>query len=342
MAHNLMKLDDGKSAMFYVKDVPWHKLGTPLSNPPSAQAAIQAAHLDWEVVKARLFYHTSIENTAIIPNRYALTPGAGWPNDEHPTFGIVTEKYEVLQNRSAFSFFDPLVQKGFATYETAGALGKGERVWVLAKLKGDFEVHPGDTVQRYLLLANTHNGDCAVHVKFTPIRVVCQNTLSMALEDAKEMFAVRHDGTLTQGLARVADEMMDRIQDRYAVIQESFSKMQATEVSNKQLATYIEGVFPLLEPPEDDRMTDLWKQRERVAKWSRAACSHLYRNAPACRMAGSTFWAAYNAITEFVDHCQPVSDRGRAPASQLNRIWFGPGYQIKRRAYELACDSFKN
>jgi phage/plasmid-like protein (TIGR03299 family) len=342
MAHDLMNLDSGGSAMFYVKEVPWHGLGEKLSNPPSAQAAIQAAQLDWEVIKAPLFYHASPEKFALFPNRYALTPGAGWPNREHPVYGIVTEKYEVLQNREAFSFFDPLVQKGHATYETAGALGEGERVWVLVKLKEDFEVHPGDAVQRYLLLVNTHNGDCAVHVMFTPVRVVCQNTLSMAQENAKEMFSVRHDGALTRGLVRVADEMMDRIQVRYEAIRKSFVRMRETEVNDERLAHYMEEVFPLPKPPADDRMNDLWKQQAQTAKWSRAACLHLYRNASSCRMAGPTVWAAYNAVTEFVDHGQRVNSRVRSPAAQLNRIWFGAGSQIKRRAYERACGSFLN
>lgn len=344
MAHELMINDDGAAAMFYVKDPPWHNLGIALGKPPTAAEAIRAARLDWEVAKAPLFYHESIENTAIVPNLVALTPGAGWPNRERPLFGVATHKYEVLQNRDAFAFFDPLVRSGYATYETAGALGKGERVWVLARLRGNIDIGAGDTIQRHLLLSNRHDGHGAVEVKFTPIRVVCQNTLSMALLDERETFAVRHQGDLGGNLKSIADAMMDEIEEKYRKIRAGFLLMREVDLENDDLTSYLEIVFP--DPgPEDAEASPFWERRQNIARWSRSGSAWLFSKGKHRRLAGPTLWGAYNAVTEFVDHCIPPKSRGRQPRAELNRIWFGGGHQVKARAYDAAlelCKQLKN
>ena len=343
MAHELMLDEKGKALMFYVKDVPWHGLGTALGKPPTAAEAIRAAKLDWEVIKTPLFHLPSLEATEALMDRYALIPGKGWPEGKpRPVFGIATGRYTALQNREAFSFFDPMIRRGYATYETAGALGKGERVWVLAKLSGDMEVGTGDRVQRYVLLSNRHDGHGAVRILFTPVRVVCQNTLSMAMQDGRRIGSARHDGSLMPSLEMAAEEMMELIEVRYREIHEACKKLLKRKLAEADLRAYLAEIFPEPVKPEDVRMADRWKNARELALWSRAGSTRLYRTSPHCRMAGSTGWAAYNAVTEFVDHCRPANSPGRAPAAQLNRIWFGSGAQIKFRAFELAMRHFTN
>lgn len=342
MAHELMLDDEGKAAMFYVDDVPWHRQGTGLQAPPTASHAIQAAKLDWEVVRVPISFHPAPDERKEIPNKVAILPGKGWTGKTRPLFGVVSGQYKILQNRDAFSFFDPMVKSGYATYETAGALGKGERVWVLAKLREDFEVGKGDRVRRYLLLSNRHDGHASVRVKFTPIRVVCWNTLSVAMNDGVQACSVRHDHALVPNLQMAADLMMDRIESRYREIRESFQSLLFCPVDRAGLDAYLAKVFPVPPAPEDARHRARWEQARAAAFWSRRASEYLYRKSDSCRMAGETGWAAYNAVTEFVDHCRPANSRDRLPDAQLNRIWFGDGYRIKLRAFKEALKQFLN
>ncbi len=340
MAHELMFNDDGKAAMFYVNEVPWHKHGTRLGHPPTAAEAIQAARLDWTLAKAPLFYHRSLTETAVLPDTYAVVPDEGWPDREKPVLGIVSGRYEILQNRDAFAFFDPLIAKGYATYETAGALGKGERVWVLAKLGDSFEIGKGDTVDRYLLLSNRHDGHGTVNVKFTPIRVVCQNTLSMALQDAREVFALRHDDDLLTRLQGVADAMRDRIETRYRQIQDQFTAMQRTEIGRDQAGAYFAVVYsdPAYPAPRDEAQEKRRKERLQELDHACGCCTFILENSERCRPAKApvTAWSAYNAVTEFVDHWRSEGLNGRAPTVGLNGIWFGDGQQRKLKAFNEA------
>ena len=342
MAHELLIGDDGKASMFYVGGAPWHGLGQPLDHPPTAAEAIQAANLDWDVVKAPLFYHASIEATGVVPNLYALVPGARWPHKDRPLFGTATGKYEVLQNRDAFAFFDPVVSREYATYETAGALGQGERVWVMVRLREDFEVGKGDVVQRYILLSNSHDGEASVQVKFTPVRVVCSNTLTMALADGRETFAVRHDPSLFDNLGAVADEMIRRIEERYGLIKQGFLKMLDIKLREGMVARYLGEVFP--DPPQPGTRDEsrIYERLLKAARRDRWACARILEEGMHASMGRGTVWALYNAATEYVDHWRPAASQGRDAAVDLSRIWFGAGYRKKCRAYECALQLCKN
>ena len=340
MAHELMFNDDGKAAMFYVNEVPWHKQGVQVNHPPTAAEAIKAAQLDWTLAKAPLFYHRSLTETAVIPDTYAVVPDEGWPNQERPILGVVSGRYEILQNQNAFAFFDPLIAKGYATYETAGALGKGERVWVLAKLGDPFEIGKGDKIERYLLLSNRHDGHGVVNVKFTPIRVVCQNTLSMALQDSREVFALRHDGDLFRRIENVADEMHERIEAQYQQIQNQFTAMHHTEIDMDQAADYFAVVYsdPAAPASLDEAQEKRRKERLQKLERARGCCTFILENSERCRLGKepATAWSAYNAVTEFVDHWRSEGLNGRAPTIGLNGIWFGDGQQRKLKAFNEA------
>lgn len=343
MAHELMFNDGGKASMFYVNEVPWHKHGVRLAHPPTAAAGIKAAKLDWTLAKAPLFYHRSLTETAILPDTYAVVPDEGWQNQKKPVLGIVSGRYEILQNRDAFAFFDPLVKSGYATYETAGALGKGERVWVLAKLKNEIEITPRDKVERYLLLSNRHDGHGTVSVKFTPIRVVCQNTLSMALQDARKVFAVRHDEDLFQSLDGVADEMEARIEARYGHIAKAFKAMRDVEMEPEDAEAYFaeiyaDGEVTVLPDPKDKQQAAVRRERLWRLERARICCRHILANSETCRIgdAPPTVWTAYNAVTEFVDHWRAPGVTEQVPSVSLNSIWFGDGQQRKLKAFDLA------
>ena len=343
MAHELKFGDDGKAAMFYVGEQPWHREGVKLNQPPSAAEAIKAASLDWSLVKAPLFYHRTLTDTAVLPDTFAVVPDEGWKDKKKPVLGIVSGPYEILQNKDAFAFFDPLVKNGYATYETAGALGSGERVWVLAKLNRSFEIAKGDKIERYLLLSNRHDGHGTVNVKFTPIRVVCQNTLSMAMQDAREFFAIRHDEDLFRRLGNVADEMRDRIEARYLDIKTAFTKMQEVEIDEGQAENYFaevyaDGEVTTLPGPKNEAQEVRRREQLRRLERARIYCQNILDESKTCRIDNSppTVWTAYNAVTEFVDHWRAQGLNGKPPSVSLNSIWFGDGQQRKLKAFTRA------
>lgn len=136
--HTLAMIN-GKPAMMFVDQLPWHKLGQQLNSPPTAAEAIKAAQLDWEVIK-KPAYVADPDHFYAIPGCMATVRADLWGKPECKPFGLVGEHYQVLQNTRAFSFFDPVIQSGKVTYETAGAIGDGVRVWVLAKVKDDVTV----------------------------------------------------------------------------------------------------------------------------------------------------------------------------------------------------------
>ena len=172
MSHNLNQAN-GKAAMMYVGEVPWHGLGTKLDKPATAAEAIEAAGLNFTVEKWPM---RTQRGSLPVNNHFATVR-----TDTKEVLGVVGSRYEPIQNKDAFTAFDSLVGEGEAIYHTAGALGKGERIWILAKMPDYIRINGNDIVEKFLLLTNTHDGTSVVRVKLTPIRVVCENTLSIAL-----------------------------------------------------------------------------------------------------------------------------------------------------------------
>ena len=189
MAHNLAETN-GRTAMAYFGETPWHKLGTKLDRPATAAEAIEAAGLNYEVRLTSLI----TENGIPVTQKKAVVRG-----DTQDVLGVVGNSYVPVQNREAFQFLDTVVADGEVRYHTAGALGKGERIWMLAKLPGHIRVkNTDDITEKFLLLHNSHDGTSSLRVFFTPIRVVCANTLSVAQRDARgQGVSIIHKGDLS-------------------------------------------------------------------------------------------------------------------------------------------------
>ena len=329
MGHNLyIDTATGKVSMMYVGGSPWHGLGTKLDKPATAVEAIKAAGLDWDVEKRPLQISEG-GTTVPVHNRYGVVRSDLWQRctqkksivrrEECPVYGIVGKEYTPLQNREAFSFFDDIVGKGAAIYHTAGALGQGERIWILAKLPESIRVADEDITDKYLLLSNSHDGSSAVQVKFTPIRVVCENTLTMALRKGPTV-RVAHMRDVHQRLKQ-AEKILGLVRRRY----EDMSQVQMNPL---RLNEYLGLVFP--DPDIQDE-----KATRRVER-DRAFAQYFFESGIGNQLPGvkDTLWAAYNGITEYIDH---RTAGGQEPSSKrLESVWFGNGYLIKVRAFEVA------
>ena len=331
MPHRI-EIRNGRASMFYVEKPAWHGLGTKLQKPATAAEAIQAANLSWKVVKKPIRAGKDGERQVTMPHTFATVREDLWSNLEEacPVFGLVGESYTPLQNQEAFAFFDPIVGKDAAIYETAGALGDGERIWILAKLPSDIRVIGDDIANKYLLLSNSHDGNSSVQIKFTPIRVVCQNTLTMALKRGPTL-RVAHTKDVRERL-RNAEKMLRLIHVKFDQIAETFSTMARINLSSKQLQEYLELVFPFPVDPEDQKA--LAKvQRDRA--WSEYFFDQGKGNSD--KGVEGTLWAAYNGVAELVDHRGPKSSNDQ----RLNSVWFGDGYWVKARAFSVANDRLK-
>lgn len=329
MAHDLMFKND-EAAMMYVGAVPWHGLGQRLSTPPTAAEGIKAAKLDWRVGKKPL-YAMSEGTWYEIPDRYAVVREDLWGKENCPIFATVSESYVPLQNSEAFSFFDGLIDSKIATYETAGALGEGERVWVMAKLKENISIAGKDEIERYILLANGHNAATAVRIILTPVRVVCQNTLSWALERAKTEFRVHHGPDMHRKLEAAGDQL-NSLLSQYDVVAERFGQMVKRSMVNGDLQEYLDLVFPL--PTQGNRSKRNYAALIVEVERRKQGCTELFESGRGNAEPGirGSLWAAYNGVTDWADHRM----RFRSSYQRFNSIFFGEAGRIKTRALQNA------
>ena len=199
--------------MAFVGEIPWHRLGTEIPPDVTAAQMISAANLDWKVRKNPAPGARLIGSEKKHYDRYVMLRDPVGEETEAAALAIVGKGYEPLQNTDAFKFFEPFVEDKWAKFHSAGALGNGERVWVLAQLNEQIVIGNDDAIDRYLLLSNTHDGSGAVTIRFTPIRVVCQNTLNYAQKGGKGIISVRHTRHVLDHLAKAQAEELRRLVD---------------------------------------------------------------------------------------------------------------------------------
>jgi phage/plasmid-like protein (TIGR03299 family) len=321
MPHNLATTK-GKTAFAYYGDEPWHKLGQRLDAPATAAEAITAAGLDYEV---QLTPVATCDGLTVEGKRAVVR------YDTQDVLGIVSDRYVPVQNRQAFGFLDAVVADGGLRYHTAGALGKGERIWLLAKLPGHIRVKGSDdTVDRHLLLSNSHDGSTALRVYFTPIRVVCQNTLNMAERRSRgQGVSILHKGNLEAKIkeAQKVLGLAHRYFDDAAVKIDRLASVYPTQA---QLTAYFKALYPDEEGKDNTRAEGIRAELHRLFE------EGIGHDMPQIR---GTVWTAFNAVTEFVDHrkTRGADDRDRA-SRRLASVWFGQGARLKEKAWGLALE----
>jgi len=306
-------------SMAYYGEVPWHGLGTKIPERATVTEMIKAAGLDWGVEK-RPARGASI-NKEGIASRYEIVRLPRNDETDEILLGVVSERYEPLQNHEAFDFFDPVVGENKSCFETAGSLGQGERIWALAKMPDVMTIVPGDECKKYLLLSNRHDGKGSVIVKFTLVRVVCENTLMLAMKDGQKAYHVRHSKIMTVRLNEVA-EILSAAKEIYEHSEMLFKQMAEKHLKSDQFINYLDIVFPRT---KDQKKSNKTPKRLNYIQ-------EIFESSPTIQMKGvkGTLWGAYNAITQFEDY--KTLNKDEEKDERLNRTWFGAGANTKLKA----------
>lgn len=316
MAHNI-------DTMAYYGDKPWHELGVAIPERATAEEMIKAAGLDWKVET-----HPARGATKLPAGHYSRYEILRMPRDDSShevLLGIVGRYYVPLQNIDAFKFFDPVIGDSKAAFETAGALGQGECIWALAKMPESMEIVSGDECHRYLLLSNRHDGQGSVTIKFTSVRVVCQNTLMLAMKDGMNAYRVMHSSVMHERLDEIG-EILGMARKMYDECSEVFKAMARKTLARNNLDVFLEAVYP---------RTELQKKKsQRPEKWERIDRLLEERSDLLLPGVSGTLWAAYNAVTHYEDFRQ--TKKPEDPSARLARIWFGGSANNKLRALDVA------
>jgi len=299
---------------------PWAGIGSSVNEATTVAEAMQDAGLDWSVGIEPLYRQNEDGSVGDSVSRRAVVR-----QDNDSVLGTVGPKWTPYQNADAFQWFQPYIDSNHATFETAGALGKGSIVWILAKLNRDnVEIAAGDEVSKYLLLSNSHNGTLAVRVGFTPIRVWCTNTLSMAhSSNASRLIRIRHSQNVTENVNAMQD-IVNLADADFEATAEQYRFLASRQINTDDLEKYVLKVLG-----KNDALKDVptrtKNQFEEIVGMFESG-----RGNANLSVAG-TWWAAYNGVTEWLNY-----SRGRNADNRLSSLWFGVNASVNKQAFETA------
>lgn len=248
--------------------------------------------------------------------------------------GTVGKNYHVLQNDQAFAFFEPWIVENHARIESMGELRGGKRIWIQASISGadPIEVVPGDEVLLYVLLANSHDGSMSVSTGFVGERVVCENTLMLALRKGK-LLKVRHTRNAGEALEEIR-QVIDLANRQFVTTAEQWKALARKGVTEKSLRAYVRRVFNpvIVDGVEKDEVPETGGERvaDNIIRLYEEDVYGL-QNAGV----GGTAWGAYNAINSYLNH-----ERGRTSDTRVDSLWFGQGANLDRRALRVAQQMF--
>ena len=314
MAHELEMVGD-KALMAYTGDVPWHGLGTKVPADLTPEQMLDAAGLNWEVEKIPAFADINGIQTPI--GQSALVR-----KSDHKMLDVVSDDWNPVQNQIAFEFFDEYVRAGDMEMNTAGSLKGGQIVWGLAKIKESFELFGGDQIDAYLLFSNFHKYGFSTDVRFTPIRVVCNNTLTLSLNSKVErMVKISHRKQFNPGNVK---EMLGIATDKLTKYKEMAAFLGSKKAKGEDIVEYFCRVFPVSGSNEN-------KTKE-ISKNAQIAIDILHTQ-PGAEYAQGTWWQTFNSVTYLTDHLA-----GRSVDSRLTSSWYGSNKNLKTKALELAVE----
>lgn len=299
--------------MFYTREKPWHGLGTMVAEAPNLKDALRLAGLNWKVLQEPVY----TENEELIQGYKANVR-----DTDRKVLGVVTDRYKVIQNEEAFAFTDTLLGEG-VRYETAGSLQEGRRVWMLARLPREFIIG-GERISPYMVFSNTHDGSGAVKTALTPIRVVCNNTLNLALRTAKRSWSMIHTGDISGKIEEAKNTLL--LADEYmTALGQEFENLRKIKLSEKQVLDYIKILLPM-----EENYSLLQK---RGVEKLRADMKMRYFDAPDLKDVGNNGYRFVNAVSDFATHSTPRRKTANYKENIFART--ADGNPMIDRAYQL-------
>ena len=300
-------------SMFYTREKPWHGLGTRVEEAPSSADALKLAGLDWTVVQEPIY-----TDTGDVISGYR----ANVRDSDRRVLGVVTDRYKIVQNHEAFSFTDALLGAG-VRYETAGALQERKRVWLLARLPREYIIS-GERITPYLVFSNTHDGSGAVKAALTPVRVVCNNTLNLALDTAKRSWSMIHTGNIRDKIQEAEDTlfMAEEYMDRLG---KEFERLRRQKITDRQVKEYIEQLLPVEKGATAVQVKNIAKLRKDM--------QDRYYDAPDLKGVGGNAYRFINAVSDFATHADPLRRTANYKENLFMRTM--DGNPLLDKAYQL-------
>jgi len=317
MSHEV-EIINGQAQMAYAGEVPWHGLGTKVANDLSPQQIMQQAGLDWTVEKETMTTASGTE----IEGKKALVRSA-----DNKVLDVVGDNWNPVQNSEAFEFFSEYCLAGDMEMHTAGSLKGGQMVWALAKVKESFDILGGDQVDSYLLFSNPHKYGKAIDVRFTPIRVVCNNTLSMSLgQNVANSVSLNHRTAFNPESVK---ETLGIAHEKFAMYKETAQFLASKKFDMNSLIKYYNEIFPRTYQGKKEVTV---KDFSDLTNNAQKAYSFL-ETQPGAEFGEGSWWQALNSVTYLTDH-----KMGREADSRLTSAWFGANQTRKVKAVEKAVE----
>lgn len=343
MAHNINYNEKTeKHSFFSVKEKAWHGLGQIVSDYPTSAEALKFAGLDYTVEKRKLFTFDN-ENQNGNPDADIIIPEIEVPNffatlrtDTEQVLGVVGKDYEVVQNVDAFNFFDAIVGGEGIQYETAGALGKGERIFITAKLPDYIKVGNDDLIEQYLFLTTSHDGYGSITAAFTPVRIVCNNTLNSALRNCSQSIKIRHTQNAKERLEE-AHKLMGITTKLSEYLESAFNQWAKVRITDKEVRKLIQMAMT----PSKEVLENIHSEKqEELSSYFRNMCNDVYtymESHPSQQLdtTKGTVFGAYNSITGYFQNVRTY----KSPEAKLRSLLLGGNAEGKaQRAFSLCSD----
>jgi len=315
--------------MAYAGEVPWHGLGTKVSNDISIDDMLKESGLDWKVVPVPVFGKMDGKE---IKSTYQMLVR----DTDQKVLTMITDKWNPVQNSEAFEFFRDFVDAGAMEMHTAGSLQDGKWVWCLAKISESFELFGGDRVDGYLLFSNPHIYGRGVEIRFTPTRVVCNNTLQLSLGSATDSkVRLNHRSQFDPDMVK---ETLGIASEKMAKYKEMAKFLGSKSYKKEIVAEYMKEVFPgyskraIEQANEIKTLTDAQISALGLSRNAKGALDIL-ETQPGANFAPGSWWNAYNACTFMTDHVI-----GKTQESRLTSAWYGLNKSVKVKALEKAVE----
>ncbi|RZJ87476.1 MAG: DUF945 domain-containing protein [Chryseobacterium sp.] len=344
MAHNLYyNQRTQKHSFFSVKDKAWHSLGTIIEDYPTSAEALQFAGLNYTVEKRPLFTLDNVNFDLLNALADGIEPAVNVSNyfanvrtDTEEVLGVVGKDYQIVQNIEAFSFFDSIVGNDDGIkYETAGALGKGERLFISAKLPDYIRVGRNDLIEQCLFLTTSHDGFGSITAAFTPVRVVCHNTLNAAMRHQQNTIKIRHTSSAAERLkqAHLLMGISSRLGQEVEGLYNHWAKIRINDKQIKQLievamAPSKEVLTSLLEEKRDTLSSHYLNIVENVYEFALSAPSQMENTTE------GTLFGAYNAVTGYFQNVRNFPNE----ENKFKSIMYATGLQRSQKAFDLCTE----